>query len=89
MRSRSPETIGIVPRESIVDLALESAFDFMRRMNERISIKAGGDETKPWILGIDVMHLEREGNSVRLRSSSRVDPDRPMVDRYTTIRTTL
>jgi CRISPR-associated protein Cmx8 len=86
MFSRGIETSGISPRESIVDVATESGLDFMRRLNDRLTVREGGSQTQPWVIGVDVVHLEREGNNVRLRSASRIDPNLPMIDRYRVIR---
>jgi CRISPR-associated protein Cmx8 len=86
MASRGIETLGISPRESIVDVAIESGLDFMRRLNDRLTVREGGSQIQPWVIGVDVFHLEREGNNVRLRSTSRIDPDLPMIDNYSVIR---
>jgi CRISPR-associated protein Cmx8 len=82
MRERGIELSGYRPRDCIVDLAVESALDLMRRLQERLVVKEGGKNTSDLILGVDVVHLEKQGNNVRLLSSSRLDPDQPMIDRY-------
>jgi CRISPR-associated protein Cmx8 len=88
MAARDIELSGISPREAIIDVAFESGLDFMRRLNERLGLRESGSQTSLWILGVEVIHLEREGNNVRLRSSSRINPDAPMIDRYSIIRNT-
>jgi CRISPR-associated protein Cmx8 len=82
MRERGIELSGYRPRDCIVDVAIESALDVMRRLQERLAVKEGGAITHDLILGVDVVHLEKQGNNVRLWSSSRLDPDQPMIDRY-------
>ena len=82
MRERGIELSGYRPRDCVVDLAVESALDLMRRLQERLAVKEGGKNTNDLILGVDVVHLEKQGNNVRLWSSSRLDPDQPMIDRY-------
>lgn len=82
MRERGIELSGYRPRDCIVDVAIESALDVMRRLHERIAIKEGGAITHDLILGVDVVHLEKQGNNIRLWSSSRLDPDQPMIDAY-------
>lgn len=82
MRERGIELSGYRPRDCVVDLAVESALDLMRRLQERLSVKAGAASTSDLILGVDVVHLEKLGNNVRLWSTSRLDPDQPMIDAY-------
>ena len=82
MRERGLELSGYRPRDCVVDLAVESALDLMRRLQERLAIKQGGLNTHDLILGVDVVHLEKQGNNIRLWSSSRLDPDQPMIDAY-------
>lgn len=86
MASRGIERSGISPREAIIDLAFESGLDFMRRLSERLNVREGGTQTQAWVVGVDIVHVEREGNNVRLRSTSRIDLNPPMLDRYSTIR---
>jgi CRISPR-associated protein Cmx8 len=82
MRERGLELSGYRPRDCVVDLAVESALDLMRRLQERVAIKEGGNVTHDLVLGVDVVHLEKQGNNIRLWSSSRLDPDQPMIDAY-------
>lgn len=82
MRERGLEPSGYRPRDCVVDLAVESALDLMRRLQERLAVKAGAASTSDLILGVDVVHLEKQGNNIRLWSSSRLDPDLPMIDAY-------
>lgn len=82
MRERGIELSGYRPRDCVVDLAVESALDLMRRLQERLVVKEGGKNTYDLILGVDVVHLEKQGNNVRLWGSSRLDPDQPMIDAY-------
>ena len=82
MRERGLELSGYRPRDCVVDLAVESALDLMRRLQERLAVKEGEKNTNDLILGVDVVHLEKQGNNVRLWSSSRLDPDQSMIDAY-------
>jgi CRISPR-associated protein Cmx8 len=82
MRERGIELSGYRPRDCVVDLAVESALDLMRRLQERLVVKESEKNTRDLILGVDVVHLEKQGNNIRLWSSSRLDPDQPMIDAY-------
>lgn len=82
MRERGLELSGYRPRDCVVDLAVESALDLMRRLQERLAVKEGEKNTHDLILGVDVVHLEKQGNNVRLWSSSRIDPDLLVINAY-------
>jgi CRISPR-associated protein Cmx8 len=89
LRSRGTELSGYRPRDCIIDLAVEGALDVMKRLGDRLAIQAGEQTTSDLILGVDVVHLNKEGNSVRLLGISRLDPDSHMIDRHAQIRKAL
>jgi CRISPR-associated protein Cmx8 len=86
LSERGTEISGYRPRDAVVDLAIESALDVMRRLRDRLTVKAGQQATAYTVLGVDVIHTEKRGNNVRLLNISRLDPDDPMVDDYAQIR---
>jgi CRISPR-associated protein Cmx8 len=86
LRGRGVELSGYRPRDCIVDLAVESALDVMKRLRDSLAIRAGEKATGDLVLGVDVIHTNKEGNNVRLLSVSRLDPDYPMIDEYARIR---
>jgi CRISPR-associated protein Cmx8 len=86
LRDRSAEISGYRPRDCIVDLAVESALDLMKRLRDRLKQTAGDQATASAIFGIDVIHTEKQGNNIRLLSATRLDSDATMIDRYAQIR---
>lgn len=70
------------PLEALIDHPAESALDLARRLRERISAAEGERHTSDLVLGVEVFHLKKEGNSVRVLSVTRVEPERQMVDAY-------
>lgn len=86
LRDRSPEKSGYRPRDCIVDLAIESALDMMKRLRDRLAQTAGDQSTADTVFGIDVIHTEKQGNNVRILSASRLDPEDSMLDHYAQIR---
>jgi len=86
LSSRSPEKSGYRPRDCIVDLAVESALDMMRRLRDRIAQSTGEHSTASTIFGVDVIHTEKQGNNVRVLSMTRLDPKETMLDQYSQIR---
>lgn len=85
-RGRGCEPSGYVPRDAVIDLAAEAGLDVLRRSNQRIATSEGAASTRPWLSGVDVFHLEKEGNNVRMRSVARVIPQRKQDDEYARVR---
>jgi CRISPR-associated protein Cmx8 len=85
-RGRGCEPSGYVPRDAVIDLAAEAGLDVVRRSNDVIASKQGASTTRPWLSAVDVFHVEKEGNNVRLRGISRVVPQRKQDDEYARIR---
>ncbi|MFQ3626855.1 MAG: type I-MYXAN CRISPR-associated protein Cmx8 [Cyanobacteriota bacterium] len=86
LSDRSPELSGYRPRDCIVDLAVESALDLMKRLRDRLIQASGEQSISSTVFGIDVIHTEKQGNNVRLLSVTRLDPEEAMLDEYAQIR---
>lgn len=86
LSDRSSEKSGYRPRDAIVDLAIEGALDLLRRLSDRLIAKIGEQATAYTVLGVDVIHTEKQGNNVRVLGVTRLDPDPPMVNEYSRIR---
>ncbi len=89
LRDRSSKLSGYRPRDCVVDLAIEGALDIMQRLRDRLAIHTGEQAISDLVLGIDVIHTEKQGNNIRLLGVSRLDPDSPMIDKYATLRKAL
>ncbi len=70
MRGRGHEVAGYRPREAVIDVAAEAGLDVSARVFDLIG--TGQAETPPWMGAVDVFHLEKDGNNVRLRGAARV-----------------
>ncbi len=86
LRGRSGEKDGYRPRESVIEVPIEGGLDSLRRLCARVGVAEGARATGDLVLGIDVVHLDKEGKNVRLRGSGRVEPDVRMIDEYARIR---
>ena len=86
LSDRSPELSGYRPRDAIVDLAIESALDLMRRLRDRLTTRTGEQATANSVFGVDVIHTEKQGNNVRVLGVTRLDSDAPLVNEYSQIR---
>jgi CRISPR-associated protein Cmx8 len=83
---RGVDVAGYVPRESVIDLAAESALDLMHKLKHRLSLAAGGHSTRDLVLGIDVVHIKREKDNTEILSVARIDPTQRMIDEYARVR---
>ncbi|MDX2217048.1 MAG: type I-MYXAN CRISPR-associated protein Cmx8 [Oculatellaceae cyanobacterium bins.114] len=86
LAERGIELSGYRPRNCIVDVAIESALDLMRRLSDRLIQTTGEQRTASTVLGIDVIHTEKQGNNVRVLGVSRLQPEDAMVNEYVQIR---
>ncbi|HKZ03013.1 MAG TPA: type I-MYXAN CRISPR-associated protein Cmx8, partial [Pyrinomonadaceae bacterium] len=89
MRGRGIDLAGYRPKESIIDLAVESGLDTLKRLQERLALREGSQATSDLVLGVDVVHVEKQGNNIRTRGVGRVDPEPAMIDDYTRIKASL
>lgn len=83
MRERSNELAGYVPADAAVDLAVESALDLLARLQDRLRSK--GKHQIELVQGVDVFHVDKEGNNVRVLGTTRVDVE-DIVDDYRGLR---
>lgn len=86
LAERGTDLSGYRPRDCIVDLAIESALDLTRRLSERLTQTTGEQRTASSVLGIDVIHTEKQGNNVRVLGVSRLQPEDSMLNEYAQIR---
>lgn len=86
LRKRGIEKAGYRPKEAIVDLAIEGGLDLLRRLSDQIQTRESRRSTADLVLGIDIIHMQKDGNNIRLLGSARVEPSLVMVDEYTRIR---
>ncbi|MBI5496578.1 MAG: type I-MYXAN CRISPR-associated protein Cmx8 [Deltaproteobacteria bacterium] len=82
MCARAKEKAGYRPRGALVDLPLESGMDTLQRLAlvaEQIGKASAG---LACVQAIDVVHVEKQGNNVRVRGLARVVPDPLAVNQY-------
>jgi CRISPR-associated protein Cmx8 len=79
-RGRGGELSGYRPRDAVIDLAAEAGLDVARRAFD--VLEAGHVGSHPWMRAVDVFHVEKEGNNVRLRGVARVDLRRNRANDY-------
>jgi CRISPR-associated protein Cmx8 len=89
LRGRGVELAGYRPRETVVDLAIEGALDMLKRLRERLALLTGAHATGDLVFGVEVVHVERQGNNIRTLGVGRIDPEVTMIDDYARIKESL
>lgn len=86
LKQRNNDKLGYYPKESIIDLAEESALNFFI-LEDRISRDIGEQSTKKSILGVEVIHAEKVGNNVvKFYSFNYLEPITTQTDKYKQIK---
>ncbi len=80
-----PETAVYRPKESLIDMAAEGGISFIEHLARLAPQIAGNVETRGNVSGIDYMHLNQDGNIVRLVSTGRVAYSKHLAEDYLNI----
>ncbi|HFE47485.1 MAG TPA: type I-MYXAN CRISPR-associated protein Cmx8 [Nannocystis exedens] len=80
------EIVGYRPKGCLVDLSTEAALDLFLKLKERLAGREAARNTSDLVLGIDVFHMRKDGNNVRMLGVGRVEPVESMIDQYSRIR---
>lgn len=80
---------GYRPRGAVIDLSVEGGLDFFVRLKRQLQRREGQRGTGDYVLGVDVFHMEKDGNNIRVRSFGRVEPDDRVIDEYARVHGTL
>lgn len=83
---RNQEVAAYLPKQAVLDLPAEGGLQFLSALRQRLVANEGKRSTADFVLGIDVFHLERDGNNVRTRSTVRVAPSDELQDEYERIK---
>ena len=85
LSDRNPQAFGFRPQESVIDIPEEGALDLLNLIKQRMAKKAGSGTLSDLILGVEVIHAEKQGNSIKLHSVSYLQPIEEQVDDYNNI----
>ncbi|MBD2598366.1 type I-MYXAN CRISPR-associated protein Cmx8 [Nostoc spongiaeforme FACHB-130] len=87
LRNRNIKQWRYLPREAVIDLPEEGALDLLLLLRDRIARETGDQEIRRLILGVEIIHAEKVGNNIKIRSISIVSPTRECLDKYQIIKT--
>ncbi|MEB3215377.1 MAG: type I-MYXAN CRISPR-associated protein Cmx8 [Nostocales cyanobacterium 94392] len=86
LKERDVNKWGYLPREAIIDLPEEGALDLFLQLRDRIGRETGDQQLQRMILGVEVIHAEKVGNNIKIRSISNIEPIREYIDDYQRIK---
>jgi CRISPR-associated protein Cmx8 len=86
LANRTADVAAYLPRQAVLDLPAEGGLQFLHSLRERLKVAESKKLTSDLVFGVDVFHLEREGNNVRTRSFARIEPTEVQQDEYERIR---
>jgi CRISPR-associated protein Cmx8 len=85
LQQRDSTKLAYLPREAVIDLAEEGALNFFL-LQERIAREIGDQMIDKYILGAEVFHAEKSGNSIKFQSINYIEPISTIKDRYAQIK---
>ncbi len=85
-RERDCKPSGFRPKAAVIDVAAESALDLFCRMQALVARRLGPSVVAAAVNAVDVFHIEKEGNNVRMRYSGRIDLVHERANAYARIR---
>lgn len=88
LRGRSLKKWRYLPREAVIDLPEEGALDLLLLLRDRIARETGNQKLNTPILGVEIIHTEKVGNNIKIRSISIVSPTKECIDKYEIIKKT-
>src|SRR5690606_1590811 len=86
LKTRDAEIRGFRPGPCLIDLSAEAGLDFFARLRAQLAGREGARATSDLVMGVDVFHMAKEGNNIRMLAAGRVDPDTMMIDAYSQVR---
>jgi CRISPR-associated protein Cmx8 len=82
MRERSADKLAYVPRDSVVALPAEAGLCMLDLLRRRLTNLEGGKSIADLVVGVDVIHAEKRGNTIKLAGLARIEPDPVMAGEY-------
>jgi CRISPR-associated protein Cmx8 len=81
-----PELAGYRPREAAISLPQEGGLEYLHQLSRFAKAKAERGELAYSIAGVEVYHLEKQGNNIRMLGADRVSMTPRLLEQYETIR---
>lgn len=90
LRGRDGTKAGFRPRGCLLSLSLEGGLDLLARLRQRVKLRESERASVADLVhGVDVFHVTKEGNNVRVLGVGRIEPDLAMIDHYWAVKGSL
>ncbi|MDY6897994.1 MAG: type I-MYXAN CRISPR-associated protein Cmx8 [Cyanobacteriota bacterium] len=86
LKARDSTKWGYLPSQALIDLPEQGALDLFLSLRERIATESGDSSLRRMILGVEIIHAQKVGNNIKIRSNSTVEPITKHIDKYETIK---
>lgn len=86
LKARNVNKWGYLPSEAVIDLPEEGALDLLLLLRDRIGRETGDQQLRRLVLGVELIHAEKIGNNIKIRSISTVEPIQEQIDKYALIK---
>ncbi len=81
-----PQIQGYRPKASIINLPVEGGLEFLRHLTLLSQQKATGREEKYSVSAVELFHLEKRGNNIKLLSTNKLISKANLLSQYEGIR---
>ena len=81
-----PELASYRPRGAVISLPQEGGLEYLRHLTRLAKAKAEKGDLAYSITGVDIYHLEKQGNNIHLLGADRVSVAPSLLDKYEAIR---
>ena len=82
-RSLDTAVLGYRPKDALVDLPEEAAMEYLLRL---VAAKLGATDVSYSVAAVEVYHIEKKGNSIRLKAANRIKPNPRLLKGYDSMR---
>lgn len=79
---RSNKTVGLRPKDCLIELPEEAAVDFLMRLEQVIGSEEINRRTDDLVFGIDLFHTRKDDRNVRILFSGRIEPNSQRDSQY-------
>lgn len=86
LKVRDTTKWGYLPSQALIDLPEQGALDLFLSLRDRIATESGDSSLRRMILGVEIIHAQKVGNNIKIRSITTVEPVTKHIDQYEIIK---
>ncbi|MGV3523193.1 MAG: type I-MYXAN CRISPR-associated protein Cmx8 [Candidatus Sericytochromatia bacterium] len=86
IQNLSPEKLGYRPKEARISVPEEAGMEYLYHLTEHYFLEKQGKKLKRNVNAVEVYHLEKKGNNIRMLSSAKIIPQEKWLSDYEKLR---